>query len=52
MKITVEHYDKKISVETNYDDLRYEDFMDLIEKISYSLGYSVDTIKEWFNQEV
>ena len=50
MKITVEHYDQKISIETDYDDLLYEDFMDLIEKISYSLGYPVDMIKEWFEE--
>ena len=50
MKITVEHYDQKISIETDYDDLSYEDFMDLIEKISYSLGYPVDMIKEWFEE--
>lgn len=50
MKITVEHYDQKISVETNHDDLTYEDFMELIEKISYSLGYDVGTIKEWFEE--
>lgn len=52
MKITVEHYDQKISVETKQDDLSYEEFMDLIEKISYSLGYGVDTIKEWFKEEI
>ena len=46
MKVTVEHYDEKVSVETKHDDLTYEDFMELIEKISYSLGYDVDTIKE------
>ena len=50
MKITVEHYDKKISVETKHDDLSYEEFMEFIEKISYSLGYPVDTIKEWFEE--
>lgn len=50
MKITVEHYDQKISIETDYDDLSYEDFMDLIEKISYSLGYPVNLIKEWFEE--
>ena len=50
MKITVEHYDQKISVETDHDDLTFNDFMDLIEKLSYSLGYSVDTIKEWFKE--
>ncbi len=50
MKVTVEHYDQKVSVETKHDDLTYEDFMELIEKISYSLGYDVDTIKEWFKE--
>jgi hypothetical protein len=50
MKVTVEHYDEKVSVETKHDDLTYEDFMELIEKISYSLGYDVDTIKEWFKE--
>ena len=50
MKITVEHYDQKISVETDHDDLTFNEFMDLIEKLSYSLGYSVDTIKEWFKE--
>lgn len=50
MKITVEHYNQKISIETDHDDLTYEDFMDLIEKLSYSLGYNVDTIKEWFEE--
>ena len=50
MKVTVEQYDQKISVETKHDDLSYEEFMDLIEKISYSLGYGVDTVKEWFEE--
>ena len=51
MKITVEHYDEKVSVETKQDDLSYDEFMELIEKISYSLGYGVDAIKEWFKEE-
>ena len=50
MKVTVEHYDEKVSIETNHDDLTYEEFMDLIEKISYSLGYGVDTVKAWFKE--
>ena len=50
MKVTVEQYDQKISVETKHDDLSYEEFMELIEKISYSLGYGVDTVKEWFEE--
>ena len=51
MKITVEQYDQKVSVETNHDDVTYRDFMDLIERLSYSLGYGSDTIKEWFNED-
>lgn len=51
MKITVEFYDQKVSVETNHDDVTYNDFMDLIEKLSYSLGYDINTIKEWFNED-
>lgn len=50
MKVTVEHYDQKISVETKHDDLTFEEFMELIEKISYSLGYGVDAVKEWFQE--
>ena len=51
MKITVEHYDEKISVEVGHDDLSFKDFMDLVERICYSVGYPHETIKEWFNNE-
>ena len=51
MKITVEHYDEKISVEVGHDDLSFKDFMDLIERICYGVGYHDGTIKEWFDNE-
>lgn len=50
MKITVEQYEQKLSIETGHDDLTYSEFMDLIEKISYSLGYSSKSISEWFEE--
>jgi hypothetical protein len=49
MKITVEHYDEKVSIETEHDDVSFEDFMDLIERICHGIGYHDETIKEWFN---
>ena len=51
MKITVEHYDEKVSIETENDDVCFEDFMDLIERICYGVGYHDGTIKEWFDNE-
>ena len=50
MKITVEHYDEKVSVETKHDDLTFEDFMELARKVSHAVGYSATTINEWFRE--
>ena len=50
MKITVEHYDEKVSVETKHDDLTFEDFMELVRKVSHTVGYSATTINEWFRE--
>ena len=50
MKITVEHYDEKVSIETEHDDISFENFMDLVERICHSVGYHDETIKEWFEK--
>ena len=50
MKITVEQYDQTHSIETKHDDVNFADFMELIRKVSYSVGYSDATIKEWFEE--
>lgn len=52
MKITVEHYGEKISIETKNDDITFDEFIELIRKISYGVGYNENTIKEWFDNEV
>ena len=51
MKITVEHYDEKVSIETKNDDLDFEGFMELVRKLAHGVGYGDGTIAEWFNQE-
>ena len=51
MKITVEHYDEKVSIERENDDLSFTEFMELVKKISHAVGYADETINEWFNNE-
>ena len=51
MKITVEHYDEKVSIETKNDDITFDEFIELIRKISYGVGYNEKTIEEWFSNE-
>ena len=51
MKITVEHYDEKVSIETQHDDLTFKDFMELVRKIAHGVGYADKTIDEWFENE-
>jgi len=51
MKITVEHYDEKVSIETANDDVTFDEFMELIRKLSHGVGYGDKTIEEWFNNE-
>lgn len=50
MKIKVEHYDEKISVETKHDDVTFDEFMELVRKVSHAVGYSHVTINEWFRE--
>jgi hypothetical protein len=50
MKITVEHYDEKVSIERENDDLDFNEFMELVRKVAHGVGYAQGTIDEWFNQ--
>lgn len=51
MKITVEHYDEKISIETNHDDLSLQEFMELVRKVAHGVGYNSESIEEWYDEE-
>ena len=50
MKITVEHYDEKVSIEKDYDDVSFQDFMELVRKVAHATGYSDKIINEWFEE--
>lgn len=52
MKITVEHYDEKVSIERENDDLDFNEFMELVRKAAHAVGYADVTIDKWFNQEI
>ena len=51
MKITVEHYDEKVSIERENDDINFTEFMELVIKAAHAVGYSNETIDKYFNQE-
>ena len=51
MKITVEHYDEKVSIERENDDLSFTEFMELVKKIAHGVGYADETINEWFDNK-
>ena len=44
MKITVEHYDEKVSIETKHDDLSFDEFMESVRKLAHGVGYGEKTI--------
>ena len=50
MKITVKHYDEKVSIERENDDIDFNEFMELVRKVAHSVGYNNETIDKWFNQ--
>ena len=48
MKITVEHYDEKISIETKRDDLSFDEFMDQLKRVAQAI-YHPQTVEDWWN---
>ena len=52
MKITVEHYDEKVSIEREDDDIDFTEFMELVRKLAHGVGYASETVEEWFNQDI
>ena len=51
MKITVEHYDEKVSIETKNNGITFDDFMELIRKVALGVGYHNNNVDEWFDEE-
>lgn len=51
MKITVELDYSKHTIEVDRNDLSYSEFMEIIEGMSYSMGYPHRVIKMWFEEQ-
>ena len=51
MKVTIEHYNKKHTVEIGHDDVTLDEVKELIKGLLVSSGFHLDNIKEIFNEE-
>lgn len=46
MKMSIECYGRKYTIETDNDDLIIEDYIDIINNVLLSIGFHQDTITE------
>ena len=47
-RITIEHYDMKVSIEKDHSDLDITEVVEMIEQVLLAAGYSADTVEEIF----
>ena len=47
-RVTVEHWDQKISVELDRSDITFDEYVDLLKAVSKAVGWSEDNLKEYF----
>lgn len=47
-KISVEHWDEKITVEKDHSDITFDEFVDMLRTLSRGVGYSEESINEIF----
>ena len=49
-RVSVEHWDQKISVELDRSDITFDEYIDLLRTVSKAVGWSEDNIKEYFKE--
>jgi hypothetical protein len=47
-KVTVEHWDEKITVEKDHSDVTWDEFVEMLRTVSRGVGYSQEGIDELF----
>jgi hypothetical protein len=47
-KITVEHWDEKITVEKDHSDITFDEFIDMLRTLSRGVGFNQDDINNIF----
>ena len=50
MKITLEHYGTKITIETKHDDVNIEELQELLRSLCLAAGDSHENIKEMLGE--
>lgn len=50
MKITVEHCDDKVTIETASEDVTIDEYMNYVQRIAYAVGYQHKSIKDWYKK--
>ena len=49
-KITVEHWDEKITIEKDHSDISFEDYVEMLRTLSRGVGFGKESIDELFGQ--
>lgn len=47
-KISVQHWDEKITVERDYSDITFEEYIEMLRTLSLGLGFGQDDINDIF----
>ena len=50
MRVTLEHYGNKITIETKHDDVNIGELQELLRSLCLAAGYSHENIKEMFGE--
>ena len=48
MKISVKHYDEEVTISSERDDLKLDEFMDMVERLATAI-YSEKMVKDYWN---
>ncbi len=48
MKITIEHYDEKFTLEKGKDDLTIEEFFQMLKIVTLVAGFHSETVEKYF----
>jgi len=49
-RITIEHWNCKVSVEANHSDITFDEYLDLLKSISLAAGWGVESVNEIFGR--
>lgn len=47
-KITVEHWDEKITIEKDHSDISFDEYIEMLRTLSRGVGFGQDSIDEVF----